>query len=422
MNYELRTTNSEPIFMSKRILIIASKFPYPENDGGAIATMSMVRGFQRAGHEVTLLAMNTYKHYVDLDELPRDIKQLARMYATDVDIKLYPFKALRNLFFSEEAYHVERFSSQEFADQIRRIMKLQNKPFDLIQLEGLYLCPYIETLQEYAPQTPIVFRAHNIEHEIWERQWQQAPQGLRKYYFKITAQRIKAYELRQLANPAFKAIIPISPKDAALLQKLRIRTPIHVAPAAFDLHKLDRVPKTKPQPKSLFYIGALDWMPNESGMKWFLKKVWPEIHKTYPEVELFIAGRRMSPYFSTLKMSGVTVLGEVKSAYDYMISKSIMIVPLFIGSGMRVKIIEGLALGKAIVATPVAAEGIPVKHGYDIMIAEKPDEFFNRIATLIENPSMIKALGEHAAELIHNRFDNDKIIGDLLDFYEQTVW
>lgn len=408
--------------MAKRILILANKFPYPENDGGAIATMSMVRGFKRAGHEVTLIAMNTYKHFVDLDELPKEIKQLASLYATDVDIKLYPRKALHNLFFSNEPYHVERFTAQAFADQLRRLLKLQNKPFDLIQLEGLYLCPYIERIQEVAPHTPIVFRAHNIEHEIWERQWEQAPQGLRKYYLKITAQRIKEYEEAQFLNPAFKAIIPISSKDAGLLTKMRVRTPIHVCPAAFDLHKLDTVSTQIAEPNSIFYIGALDWTPNELGMKWFLKKVWPGIHKMYPDVELFIAGRRMSAYFSTLKMSGVTVLGEVKDAYEYMTSKSIMIVPLFVGSGMRVKIIEGLALSKAIVATSIAAEGIPVKHGYDIMIADDPETFTNQLATLIENPSMVSALGEHAAKLIHEQFDNDQIIGDLLAFYEETVW
>jgi glycosyltransferase involved in cell wall biosynthesis len=408
--------------MSKRILIIASKFPYPENDGGAIATMSMVRGFHRAGHEVTLFAMNTYKHYVDLDLLPKEIKQLARFYASDVDIRLNPGKALRNLFFSEKAYHIERFTSEPFADQLKHLLKLQNKPFDLIQLEGLYVCPYIELLQEVLPQTPIVFRPHNIEHEIWERQWEQAKQGLRKYYLKITAERIKEYEELQLRNPVFKAIIPISSKDAGMIQKLRIRTPIHVSTAAFDLKKLAKVPPTKMQAKSLCYIGALDWLPNELGMKWFLKKVWPAIHKMYPEVELFIAGRRMSPFFSTLKMEGITVVGEVKDAYTYMRSKAIMIVPLFIGSGMRVKIIEGMALGKAILATSIAAEGIPARHGYDIMIADEPETFINQLATLIENPSMVSALGEHAATLIHEQFDNEKIVKELLEFYEKTVF
>jgi glycosyltransferase involved in cell wall biosynthesis len=408
--------------MSKRILIISSKFPYPENDGGAIATMSMVRGFKRAGHDVTLISMNTYKHYVDLDELPKEIKQLGQLYAVDVDIKLNPWKALRNLFFSEKAYHIERFTSQPFADQLRRLLKLQMKPFDVIQLEGLYLCPYINVIQKYAPKSPIVFRAHNIEHEIWDRQAEQAPNGLRKYYFKITAQRIKAYEEEQLRNPAFRAIIPISSKDAEMMKKMMIRTPIHVSPAAFDTHKLDHVPETRMQPRSLFYIGALDWMPNQSGMKWFLKKVWPTLHKMYPDVELFIAGRRMSPYFSTLKASGVTVLGEVKDAYEYMRSKAIMIVPLFVGSGMRVKIIEGMALGKAIVATTIAAEGIPVKHGYDIMIANDAEAFINQLATLIENPAMVTALGDHASTLINERFNNDKIVGGLLDFYENTIW
>jgi len=384
--------------------------------------MSMVRGFQRAGHDVTLMAMNTYKHYVDLDEIPADLKELANFYATDVDIKLYPWQALKNLLFDDQPYHIDRFTSEPFADQLRRLIKMQMKPFDLIQLEGLYVCPYVPLLQEVAPDVPIVFRAHNIEHEIWERQWEQARPGLRKYYLSVTAQRLKAYELGQLSNPAFEAIVPISSKDAAWINNLKLRTPMHVCPAAFDPQKIDNMGEIQHPARSVFYIGALDWTPNQEGMKWFLKKVWPAIHKMYPDVELFIAGRRMSPYFATLSMTGVKVVGQVKDAYEYMASKGIMIVPLFAGSGMRVKIIEGMALSKPIVATSLAAEGIPVQHAYDIMIADEPDAFINQLSTLLENPNMAEVIGEHAAELINKRFNNDKIVGKLLKFYDQNVW
>lgn len=405
---------------SRKVLILANKFPYPENDGGAIAMMSMIRGFSQEGHEVTVLAMNTHKHYVDLDNIPKEIKNLARFYAVDVDIRIKPWAALKNLLFSQKPYHIKRFTAEGFSMQLDRLLK--DHTYDLVQLEGLYLSVYIPLIREKAPQTPVVLRSHNIEHEIWERQAKKAGSRLKRKYLEETAARIAKYQEAMLWEKAYDAIIPITERDASKLEKMGAGSiPIHVSTAGFDLKKMEVDENIQTEYPSIFYIGALDWAPNQEGMRWFFKYVWPILHSRYPLLNFYVAGRRMPSSFSNLATERVKILGEVENAYTYMRSKAIMVVPLLSGGGMRVKIIEGMALGKAIVATTIAAEGIPAKHGEHIMIADDPMDFANAISILVEQKGMVDALGSHAQELVRSQFSNRQIVQNLLAFYEKTL-
>ena len=413
---------ANPMSTSRKILILANKFPYPENDGGAIAMMSMIRGFAYEGHEVTVLAMNTHKHYVDLDNIPKEIKNLAQFYAVDVDIRIKPWPALKNLLLSQKPYHIQRFTAQGYSLQLARLLK--ENTYDLIQLEGLYLSPYIDLIREDSPQTPVVLRAHNIEHEIWDRQAQKASSRLRKRYLEETAKRIRTYQETLLWEKAYDAIIPITARDASKLEKMGVSsTPLHVSTAGFDLNKIEENKDIEVEFPSLFYIGALDWAPNQEGMKWFFKEVWPILHKRYPELNFYLAGRRMPANFSNMAPDdNVKVLGEVDDAYSYMSSKAIMVVPLLSGGGMRVKIVEGMALGKAIVASSIAAEGIPVNHGEHIMIADEPIDFANAISVLVEQKGMVEVLGKNAQKMIQTQFSNRQIVKELLAFYEENFF
>lgn len=409
-----------------RILFICNKFPYPANDGGTIAIMSLVKAFSHLDYPVSVLGMNTFKHYVNLAQIPADVKSLATFYAVDVDIKIKPIPALANLLFSKKPYHIWRFNSKAFARQLEGILRREH--FDLIQLEGLYLTGYVRLIRQYAPQTPVVLRAHNIEHELWERQAEEAKGGssnFRHAYLKETAIRIARYEKKHIAANTYDAIIPITQRDAKQLKKLGASVPIQVCPAGADFSHL---PQSKPytaspsRPKEICYIGALDWMPNMEAVKWFVKSVWPKLKKSYPELVFHLAGRNMDPWFSGLSIPGIEVHGEVEDAYEFMQNHGIMISPLFSGGGMRVKIIEGMALARPIVASSVAAEGIPVQHGEHILIANSADEFIHAIGTLLEKPSMAQAIGEQSYELVRKQFDSDAIGANLLEFYEKTFW
>lgn len=404
-----------------RILILCTKFPYPPNDGGTMAMLSMIRGFSKAGHEVTVLTMNTTKHYVELRALPKEIRRMASFYAVDVDTDVRFIDALANLIFSKESYHVMRFTSKAFRSQLDTILERnKKKPFDIIQLETLFMAPYIRQIRDKSPSSFISLRAHNIEHEIWKRRADNEKNPIKEYYFNETAARIKTYEERTYGENQFDAVIPITRNDMGRIKKMGVKGPTYVTMAGIDADTL--VPKkAEPEYPSLFYIGALDWEPNREGIDWFLKEVWPRVHKMYPEVKFYLAGRRMPEKYLEMKLKNVEVLGEVPSSGEFILSKSIMVVPILSGSGMRVKIAEGMAYAKPIVATKIAAEGLGVRHGYDILLADDPKDFVNCLSILIEKRSMVDTIGFHAKGFYLRNLDNDNVVGSLIDFYRNQI-
>lgn len=398
-----------------KILQVTNKVIYPTKDGGAIACMNLTRGFSLLGHEVTVLSMNTEKHHITLDEIPEPVKDLAEFRLVDVPAKITFPRALLNLLFSRKPYNATRFVSKTFRNELINILK--DKTFDIIQLEGLYVCPYIPVIRKYSGAT-IVYRAHNIEHEIWERTAAMAG-GWKKWYLKNLSGRIRRFEKKMLNS--YDLLVPITERDGMILDALGNKKPRHVSQTGIDSSMLIPSSKNLEHP-SLFHIGALDWSPNQEGLLWFLEDCWPEIHQKYPDLMFYVAGRNAPVWFQRkLGMPNVIFLGEVDDAYKFMNSKSIMVVPLNSGSGMRIKIIEGMALGKPIVTTAIGTEGIATTSGENIIVAKNSDEFVEAISKLIEDRAFFDKISRNAIEYIHEHFDNLKSAGALLDFYKMHI-
>ncbi len=417
-----------------RILLLCSKAPWPPKDGGALAMLNMVRGFHKAGHEVTVLTMNTPKHYLYLRNLPDRIQQQAEFYAVDVDTRVRFADVVANFLFSKSSYHVQRFTNGAFDSQLETL--LRRKKFDVVQLETLYMTPYIGTIREHAPDALIALRAHNIENEIWRRRAENEYNPIKKYVFTETADRIKRYEEGVYRSNPFDALIPITGRDAGMLASMGADPRrMHVSPAGFDLENLatededDSNDEELVEPSkhiemeypSVAYLGAMDWEPNREGMDWFLKEVWPKVAAAFPELKFYLAGRNMPDRYYRTTPPSVEVVGEVADAGDFLKSKAVIVVPVLSGSGMRIKIIEGMAHGRAVVATKIAAEGIGVNHGQHLFLADDPAQFAECIKVLVEQRSIFDTLSQNAEEFIQNTFDNDVIIGKLLGFYKKNL-
>lgn len=395
-----------------KILQVTNKVPYPTKDGGAIACMNLTKGFAHLGHDVTVLAMNTAKHHISMDEIPEPVKDFARFYLVDVPAEIKAGNALLNLFFSRKPYNAVRFSDAKFEKALKKV--LEENTFDIIQLEGLYVCPYIPLIRKNS-QAQIVYRAHNIEFEIWERT-AKISQGLIQFYLKNLAKRIKRFEKGWVNS--YDLLVPITERDGEILNELGNTKPQHVSQTGIDASVLVPNAKNLEHP-SLFHLGSLEWAPNQEGLIWFIENCWPSIQKKYPTLKFYIAGRN-APFWlkDKLKAPNVSFEGEVTDAYEFMNSKSIMVVPIFSGSGMRIKIIEGMALGKSIVSTPIGAEGIEITPNKNILIASDADEFVHAVSQLIENNDLFEEIGKNAIEFIHEKFDNLEAAGKLIDFYK----
>ena len=292
------------------ILQITNKVPYPVKDGGAIACINLTRGFSFLGHKVTLVAMNTVKHHITLREIPESIRELADFRLVDVPARISPFSALLNLLFSRKPYNAVRFISGTFERELKKI--LQANEFEIIQLEGLYVCPYIPLIRKYS-KAKVVYRAHNIEHEIWSRTAVMA-EGFEKWYMKILSNRIKQFELELLNK--YDLLVPITERDGALLDNLGNIKPRHVSQTGIDSSVLVPNSKNLVHP-TLFHIGSLEWAPNQEGLIWFLEKCWPAIHEKYPDLQFFIAGRNAPDWFQKkMNLPNVVFLGEIQDAYE----------------------------------------------------------------------------------------------------------
>lgn len=397
------------------ILQVTNKVPYPTKDGGAIACMNLTRGFSLLGHRVTVLAMNTAKHNISLDEIPEAVKDLADFKLVDVAAKIHAVSAISNLIFSRKPYNAVRFISKDFKSELRNI--LQKTDFDVVQLEGLYVCPYISVIRKNS-KAKIVYRAHNIEHEIWDRTAINS-KPLTKWYLKILTKRIKKFEKRLLND--YDLIVPITERDSINLNMLGNTKPSHVSQTGIDSSVLIPNSKNLEHP-SLFHIGSLEWTPNQEGLVWFIEKCWPAIHEKYADLKFYIAGRNAPVWLQKkLELPNVIFEGEVADAYSFMNSKSIMVVPLNSGSGMRIKVIEGMALGKPIVSTKVGTEGILTTSGKNIVVAENNIDFINSISELIENRQYFDDISKNAIEFIHENFDNLSSASALIEFYKSHI-
>ncbi len=398
-----------------KILQITNKVPYPANDGGAIACLNLTRGFALLGHKVTVLAMNTLKHHTDISEIPESVKDWADFKLVDVPARISPVAATYNLLFSGKPYNAVRFISQPFEKKLKKLLK--KKEFDIIQLEGLYVCPYIPLIRKYS-DAKIVYRAHNIEHEIWERTAAMSS-GLKRLYLKILSKRIKIFE-KSFIN-SYDLLVPITERDGIMLDKLGNKKPMHVSPTGIESTVLIPHSKNLEHP-SLFHIGSLDWAPNQEGLIWFIERCWPKIHEQFPDLKFYIAGRNAPDWLvRRFHAPNIVFEGEVADAYQFMNSKSIMVVPLFSGSGMRIKIIEGMALGKPIVSTPIGTEGISTQSGKNILIADNEKEFVADVERLITDDELFQNISRSAIEYIQEKFDNLALAGALTDFYKMHI-
>lgn len=406
-----------------RILQLTNKVPYPPRDGGSFATLSLATGLAAGGHDVTVLAMNTSKHPIgkeDIESLNNGIHLPGIFFAegsgslrwifVDVDTSIRWTDALSNLLFSRLPYNAVRFNSAAYREQLRQI--LENETFDAIILENLYTAFYLDDIKKLS-SSMVIMRAHNVEHEIWHRT-ARSTRGLRRYYLFSLAGRIRRFELSIINR--YDALVPITGRDAELFRKSGNVKPVHVLPTGMET--VDR--PFQPDPagiKTVAHLGALDWLPNQNGIRWFMREVWPELTTLVPGIEFHLAGRNAPPGFGAeMIRAGAVFHGEVDSAARFIQSHPVFVVPVFSGSGMRIKLLEYLAHGRAVVTTSIGAEGIPVTHGIQVAMADKPAEFARLTAALLNNPDRCKEMGENAVTFVRENFNNSKLIRDFARF------
>lgn len=395
-----------------RILQLCKKFPYPLKDGESIAVTYLSKALQNLGCEVSLLSMNTTKHFVDISSLPESFNHYKEIHVTHLDNKIKFVDAFKNLF-SKESYHISRFVCNQFRDKLIELLK--KNTYDVIQLETLYLTPYIEVIKQHS-NALITMRAHNIEFEIWERITFNTKFLPKKLYLNYLTQKLKLYEIAHLDQ--YDYLISVSERDLKKFKSLGYKNGAMSSPIGLDVSQYIEAEESEPV-DDICFIGALDWIPNVEGLNWFLNNVWPKLSDKFPHLKLHVAGRNTPDNLKNLNINNVIVHGEVPDAIDFVKQYSMMIVPLFSGSGMRVKILEGMALGRVVVTTSLGKEGIYAKDGEELLIADDPETFISKISDVLNGTINKIKLGENARDFVILNYDHDKNAQMLLNKYKE---
>ena len=371
---------------------------------------NLTQGLINTGNEVRVLAINTPNNLVYIDELDKDYVNSTKIEAVYIDTSIRVGAAFFNLF-TDKSYNIERFISEEFDKKLIEV--LQEEEYDIVQLESLFVAPYLNTIRKYS-KAKVVLRSHNVEFEIWQRRSAACKNPLKKAYLSLLTNRLKKYEIDHMNK--YDAIACITTRDLKMQEGLGSEVPMTDIPVGVDEIKEPIVEIS--QPISLFHLGSMDWMPNLEAIEWFLQDVWPEVKKAVPEIKLNLAGKSMPQWLMNTTDPNIDTLGHIKDAKQYMNDNGIMIVPLLSGSGMRVKIIEGMALGKVIISTSIGAEGIDYEHGKDIFIANTPQEFVDAVVKCSSDIELCRLVGRNAKELVRSKYDNLIISEKLIDFYK----
>ena len=395
-----------------KILQLCLKPPLPARDGGCIAMNNVTEGLLQAGHKVKVLTIFTFKHDLNPELMPEEYVEQTGIEGVFIDTRVNAVEAFAS-FVTSDSYNISRFFSTDF--DIRLAKLLRKEDYDVIHLESLFMTPYVGTIRRLS-MAPIVLRSHNLEFVIWEKIAAGTSNVFRRMYLKYLTRKLRSYELSMLNEVS--GIAAISEEDKNRMLALGVKKRIRTIPFGVDLNQYPYESDAYSE-VALFHLGAMDWGPNLEGVLWFLKNIWPSVHERFPLLKFYLAGRNMSDEISRLNLVNVEVVGEVENAVSFMQSKAIMIVPLLSAGGVRVKIIEGFAMGRAVISTSLGAEGLNCEHGKQLFLADRKEDWLEAIEKLLHDEDARKSMALEGRKHVAAHFDIAEVTNQLVNFYKE---
>lgn len=382
-----------------KVLQLCKKFPYPLRDGESIAVNFLSKSLIEHGCIIDLLSINTTKHHFDFKANPGVQSHYRQIELVDVNTNISIFGALANLL-SNKSYHISRFESGVFRQKL--IQMLEQSDYDVVLLESIFVAPYIETIRKYS-KAKIVLRAHNVEYLIWKRVADHMGNPIKKKYLQYLTRKLKAFEVSTFGQ--IDGLVPISPVDSDVFRQLGYKGSEFTYPVAMYTADMPHRLPSKMGGWSVSFIGSLDWIPNQEGLIWFVRVVWPLVLERLPDAIFYIAGRHITEEVHGLASESVRILGEVGDATAFLQEHPVTVVPLFSGSGMRVKVIEAMTLGPIVISTEVGAEGIQYQAGQHLLIAEEAEDFARQVCAVLEDVSSYDQISLNARKLVEEQYD-----------------
>lgn len=390
--------------------------PYPLTDGGAIGIYNITKFLARAGHEVTLV---TYPlDTKDATETAcHDISKFARLELVDRPLPAR-WRALLRSTVLGGAYPIVRRMMPEMDSLLRSVAS--SHKFDILHVDHAHMGRYGLMLSDQFG-LPSILREHNVESQIYRRFAASQSNPVKRLLAQLHGRRLLREETTFLQR--FDAVAAISSEDAGVIRSLAPSTVVEVIPAGVDCDHFLPADLEEETQDSVLWVGGMAWDPNRDALQGFLSDIWPAIKRKCPSATLDIVGEgteQMSAFASN-SANSVQIHGRVPDIRDYLRRSAVLVVPLRVGGGMRLKLVEFFAAGKAVVSTTIGAEGNRGIDGRELVIRDEPDEFATAVVQLLGDPSRRHALGQNARALATKEYSWTHIADRFEQLYERVL-
>ena len=395
-----------------RILFLAPRLPVPADTGGKIRTSNILKQLAKDS-EIHLVCFSFERN----DEDEAQALRKAGITVTLVAARIFTFsEKIIHAFFGSMPFSIVKYNSLNMRNALVKVSRSQE--FSAVHIDHLHMALYGDCFGN----TPCFIDEHNVEYKILERCAAIEPSRIRRALFLSQAKKMKAFEVEYTRKAA--ACFTVSEDDKHVLENAAERQiPVHVIPNGVDTGYFSPQ-NLQEEEESLVFTGSLDWLPNEDAVLYFCKEILPLIRKEKPELKFYIIGKAPTETLRRLAKndSRITVTGRVDDVRPYMAKSKIFVVPLRIGGGTRLKILEAMAMGKAVVSTSLGAEGIAYAKDKNIILADTPDAFAEKVISLLREEKRRKEIGVAARNLVLGQYDWNTIGEKLNTVYSESAY
>jgi polysaccharide biosynthesis protein PslH len=384
-----------------RILFVSTNLPIPPNSGQSIRSLSIIRALATSGHELAFVSFATTNRPRDLDPLSSYCVSIELLDREIRNLTLQPdyVQRLKSLV-KFKCHSIERFRSAPMKQRIQE--RLARESWDLVLCDSIYALINI-------PETkvPILLNTHNVEYLILERYAYLQKDPIKKLYAIVESRLMYRAELKGCQKVVGGMVC--SDSDRQIVRQLLPRLPVSVIPNVVDTESIKpglRTDNVNRGPAILLFQGVMDWFPNRDAVEYFARTILPRVCQEAPEVKFVVAGRNPPPEFIALfgSQSKIEFTGTVPDMRPYLEAATIVVVPLRLGGGTRIKILEACAAAKPIISTSIGAEGLDLAPGKEIILADSPVDFASHVVDLLKNPARCERLAKSARRAVEDRY------------------
>lgn len=385
------------------LLFLTSQLPYPPRQGGALRAWGMISALARR-HNVAILS---FHDMVGVSPLPPDSGDISLSVVPEPPSRALS-RRLRDLLFSRQPDMALRLESPLFRQCL--VERLAAQPFDAVHIEGIEMAPFLDVLEQARPRPLIIFDDFNCEFLLQKRAFLTDLRHPARWhgalYSLIQWRRLRRYEA-EICRRA-DCVVAVSEADARALRTLVPGLRLTVVPNGVDISAYD--PQIPPAPgmgeNDLAFTGKMDFRPNVDAVLWFAEEVLPRIQAQVPDVRFWVVGQRPHHRLEVLRGNpAITLTGYVEDTRPYIAGATVYVAPLRIGGGTRLKLLEAMAMERAVVATRLGAEGYEVQNGRELLLADDAEAFAAAVVSLLRDPARRTAIGRAARHFVESHYD-----------------